>query len=221
MRHLLSILLVLMASISVGHADSLSLDRQAWLDRVEDIDYSEEVEKKQKRKPNPDDFNVTSEDSSPPVDLDNIRTIVFAILILVALIVIALIIKNAKAPATIGKNRIEARTLEEAEENLPDVELNNILATALNDENWKIALRIQFLMLLQALIYADLIIWKKRKTNQQFVEEISDESIKRPFKIAVDAFDPAWYGTNQLNKDEFEAINQTIEQLKTRVNNAE
>lgn len=220
MKRIVVISIILALFSIVGRADSLSLDKEEWQNRVKDIDYSENVEPKKARKPNAE-ISQNQDTFEAPMDLDNFRTIVFAILIMVALIVIALIIKNAKAPATLGKNRLEARSLEEAEENLPDVELNNLLAAAIEAENWKIALRIQFLMLLQELIYAELIVWKKRKTNQQYVQEIGDEAVLRPFKVAVDAFDPAWYGTKDLTKLEFEQIIVTIETLKMNVKNEE
>lgn len=223
--YILSILLSCLGFLAM--ADSLTIDKSDWEERSKSLDYSENVKRKEAEKQDESSNSEIDFNESKPNPLgsflskDIVKTILFSVLILAALIIIIIIIKNAKAPAQINAPKMEAKTLEEAEENLPDVELNNLLNDATSSGNWRVALRIQFLMLLQELIYADLIIWKKRKTNEQFVSEISDRVIQKEFKKTVDVFDPAWYGNIPISEAEFNQINGVIQVLHNSLKGGE
>ena len=215
-----AILLILSSSVSMAASDSLSLSVEHWKSLSEDVDYSENVEPKKPIKEEIEEISPVDSDIgtiNPPFTFDSFRTVLFAILIGAAILVIILIVRNARAPAVIPKGKFEARTLDEAEDNLPEVELNNLLQDALDSSNWKIALRINFLMLLQEMIYSNLIIWKKRKTNDQFVGELEDAQIKTQFARTVDVFDPVWYGAAELKSEEFDRVSNIIVNLKKHI----
>lgn len=219
-RFLIFILIVFALSFQVN-GDTLSIERSDWEEKAQALDFSEDVQKKEVEEEEKPLFKPAEAPtpSSSILDLQSVKTILFGVLIVAALIVIILIIKNAKAPANISKDRIQATSLEEAEDNLPEVELNHILNEAITAENWKVALRIQFLMLLQELIYANLIVWKKRKTNEQFADEINDGHVKSEFLTTVNVFDPAWYGNKEISEKEFNDVNSVILSLTKSVAN--
>jgi len=222
LKRLLAILLLLCSGCFEANSDTLHLDKSLWESKIQDMDFSEGAKKKEHETQKLDNLPAPSSSNGlSQLDLESVKTILFAILILAALIIIILIIKNAKAPATIGKQRLEATSLEEAEENLPDVELNNLLDEATESGNWKVALRIQFLMLLQELIYSNMIQWKKRKTNQQYGDEITDKAIQSEFLKTVNVFDPAWYGNHPLNETEFQSVNTIILAVKKSIAHGE
>lgn len=195
--------------------DTLTLDRATWSEINEDLDYTEDVERREA--PEKVETEELSDDWLPRIPIDKIKVFLIGFIVLAALVVLILIIRGAKAPTALGSKRIEATTLDEAEENLPDVELNRLLSTAKAENDWRLAIRIAFLMMLQELIYADLIKWHKRKTNQQYARELEGTAFQQEFKTVVEHFDPVWYGTTAIDKAGFERVAGIIENLKTEV----
>jgi hypothetical protein len=96
--------------------------------------------------------------------------------------------------------------------------LNQIFEEALSQQEFKKALRIKFLMVLQSLIDAKMIIWKKRKTNEQYTRELVDPEILGKFRSVVFAFDDIWYGEVELTDDQFRVLVAGMDALNARIN---
>lgn len=195
----------------------LKLDEDSWQKMVNGIDYDEDKEEPEEEKPEKKKEDTEVSNRNWDIDSDFWRPIFFGIIIVVVLIVIFQIVKNFKTDSAVGKNRIEAKSLEEAEENLPDVMLNNIYSQALEGSDFKSAFRIRFLMILQQMIDQKMIIWKKRKTNEQFLREIVDQQIYMAFASIVDVFDASWYGNHTISKEEFDSVIGEIDRLNNQI----
>lgn len=227
----IGLLLLSLLTNGVGYAEDqsrpLELDKSRWQEKSSGLDYSERSlspkakpeKKKNERQPTSDGAERTEPPEPLNWSLEGAQTWLFALLIILLLVVLVLIIMKAKAPASIPHNqRLKATSLEEAEENLPDVELDQIYEQSLSDGSLKVALRIKFLMLLQNLIDHGLIAWKKRKTNHAYEQEISDLGIRMQFGDIVTTFEHVWYGNREIARPEFDRIAGVIQTLQTRLN---
>lgn len=114
-------------------------------------------------------------------------------------------------------NRVEATSLEEAEENLPDLALNQLLQEVLNQEDYRSALRVRFLMLLQALIDAQWIEWARFKTNSAYAQSLKNNTIRHGFVLISQQFDAIWYGHQMPDEATYLKIDQAIEQLLLQI----
>lgn len=213
MKYLLGVLLSLLSLGTIGQ-DSLRLDEEAWRKMVKDVNYDEEQATAEK-----EEYETGSNTTNRSWNIDDSfwQPIFFGIIIVVILVFILLIIRRSRIPVQVNERRTEARTLEEAEENLPDVTLNNIYSEALEEGDYKSALRIRFLMILQKMIDEQMITWKKWKTNEQYAAELSSGHLQNLFAGIVKIFDEAWYGDVALTQSAFEEAVQRIDELNTKM----
>ena len=99
------------------------------------------------------------------------------------------------------------------------IDVNNLLRTALENSDYRLAIRYQFLLTLQKLSKNDVIQWHFDKTNSDYLNEIAQPTIQQGFKKVTYLYDHIWYGeqTIDLNKYEksvldFKSINKLIKQ---------
>ncbi len=76
------------------------------------------------------------------------------------------------------------------------VDLGTRLRHALAAGDHRQAVRVRYLVLLQALDAAGALVWRRDKTNRQYVAEVAaaDPAHAAPFARATRAFDAVWYG---------------------------
>lgn len=87
-------------------------------------------------------------------------------------------------------------------ENIKKSRLVTDLEKAISEENFRLAVRIYYTLLLKALIEHDCIKWAKRKTNTHYLIEMMGHKQYDKFNRAVRIFEWSWYGKN---KPSFEA----------------
>ncbi|MDP4844347.1 MAG: hypothetical protein NWR83_07780 [Salibacteraceae bacterium] len=197
------------------------LDQEKWEDLKETVEYSEKIEKKELEEP--DDFDDTT-DTAPTrsntnlPDLSGLGYILIAIVILALILAIIFLVKQSNKTASVAVKRKQATSIEEAEDDLPDVELTDLFQDQVKKGEWRLALRVKFLMILQDLIDQNHIVWLKRKTNQQFVTEIKDTSIRITFSMLTGTFDHVWYGEETLNEVQFSATIAELDKLHNKLN---
>lgn len=191
--------------------EKLVIDRAAWKSTTKDISYTPEKKKEQKEV-------QLSDDSSPALpDLSGFKYVGYGLVGVVIIGLLILILKNIKPVTEVTQERVEAKSIEDAEENLPMVALTKIYQEALDLDDYKSALRIKFLMLLQTMIDARMIVWRKRKTNEQYLLELKDKTILVMFKNAVNTFDDVWYGEAIITQTQYSGIAEGLDQLKNRI----
>ncbi len=220
MRILLSVFLIFFSVQMVAENTPLEIDEETWKERVEGIDYTEEREVKEDEKPpETGQSDLPSDSLINPEAAQAVSYVLVAIIVLVVLVVILQRYRPSSAVAV--TERIEAQSIEEAEENLPMVTLNKIFDDALEKGDYRSALRINFLMILQRMIDARLIVWKKRKTNEQYLKEIKDQNVILPFGMIVKIFDDVWYGEAHITSVQFEGIRRNFETLNANIHGDE
>lgn len=88
-------------------------------------------------------------------------------------------------------------------EDIAEVDLGSRLRSALGAEDHREAVRVRYLLLLQALDAAGTIAWRRDKTNRQYVAEVraADPDRAGAFARATRAFDAVWYGERSVSAD--------------------
>ena len=208
---LLCLSLVLFSfSLNAQEKEGMSIDREAWKKSIEHLEYQPEKDRVVKERTN---YEMP--------EMGWLKYVAYVAVAAIIVVLLILLLQNARPVQTISKERIEAETLEEAEENLPDLMLNKIFDEALAKSEFKKALRIKFLMVLQSLIDTGMIVWKKRKTNEQYIREISDAAILKPFSTLALAFDDVWYGESELSPERFHGLVSGLDTLNTQINGSQ
>ena len=139
-------------------------------------------------------------------DYDNFWNYVY---IAVIITVVVLILKKAY-----GKNisfllRPNNKSLqidyEVSEENIHELNLDALISKAIDEKNYRLAVRYQYLKTLKLLSDKQIISWRPEKTNRSYLYELNDMQKRNEFEKITTLFEYAWYGDKPVNAENFEA----------------
>ncbi len=130
-------------------------------------------------------------------------TLIQYIIIACAVLFIILIVVNQsiKKEGKTNKNTGDDLDIDD----ISEVNLHQLLESALSEENYRLALRIKFLIILQTLEKKKFIRWNKYKTNRNYIKEIPDLH-KESFKSIAYNFDQIWYGKTIPDSDQYQSL---------------
>jgi len=100
----------------------------------------------------------------------------------------------------------QVQTLEQAVEDIHESDLERFLREALETNNYKLAIRVYYLMAIKTLSEKELIKWKKDKTNSAYVNEMRESSHFENFREITNKFERVWFGENAISKRGFELL---------------
>ena len=104
---------------------------------------------------------------------------------------------QSKTPYTIEEENIHAISFDEAIQN------------ALQEGNYRLAIRLVYLQNLKMLTDKDLIEWQLNKTNKDYLRELIP-SLQQSFKHITDVFEYAWYGHFTVTKEDFATLKENV-----------
>lgn len=142
----------------------------------------------------------------------------FIILAIVILIVV-LIVRQVKQTDVRIKPQSDGDTynIEDIEENLPESDLQRYLRLALEAEDYKAAIRIYYLAIIQSLSQKKQIKWQREKTNYDYLLEVSGKPIFMPFSNLTLTYELVWYGDALVSKSVYLSVEPTFSQVLKRI----
>lgn len=138
----------------------------------------------------------------------SVATIILSIIV-VALLIIAiyLILRNADLKdQKVASTNFEGYTLEELDATMPESDLERYLRIALENEDFKAAVRVYYLILLNRLNELGAIDWEPEKTNNDYAVELSGHPSEKAFKHLTLIYEVIWYGEAEINESEFKEV---------------
>lgn len=112
-----------------------------------------------------------------------------------------------------GKSKAIDVPYEESLENIHEINFDDQIENALQNGNYRLAVRLLYLKTLKNLSDKQLINWQLEKTNQAYVAEIENPTYKQEFNKLTNQFEYIWYGEFFIDKNSFEPINQSFSQF--------
>ncbi len=100
---------------------------------------------------------------------------------------------------------------------IPLTELQRLLKEALDNQNYRAAVRIYYLFILKDLSAKHWIEWKKEKTNMHYLYEMQKQSVYTDFSQTVNYFEIVWYGKREINQHQFKNIQPNFTNLLTKL----
>jgi cbb3-type cytochrome oxidase subunit 3 len=133
----------------------------------------------------------------------NAMRIFFIVLFIVG--VVFLLYKSTFAKA-LSKNSksIESSSFADLPDDIEGINVNELIQQAIQNKNYRLAVRWCFLQVLQTLNRQSIIAWQPSKTNQEYLYELNEISLQENFKNFSRVFDNVWYGEKTIN--EFDCI---------------
>ncbi len=146
-----------------------------------------------------------------------IRALLYIILIGVMIFLVWLFMKIdssgtpllSKTPAQILMNEEDLIT--------ENQDIQALINQALKDNNYRLAVRFYYLLILQQLSKKDIIDWQLEKTNHDYIFEIKNESIRQQFTKVTRIYDFIWYGNFKVDKNTFAKAEKEFLNLKKSV----
>ena len=187
------------------------LDKKTWQEESKDMSFIEKPKEKPKeKKPREIDLNLKPISSVP----SGLSYLLYAIVIvgLLALLVYMIMNGNFKANSKVkGKPII---TIENLEDNLQDADVDPFLQDALASGNYRMALRLKFLKLMQTLNKHGKIAWRKDKTNLHYLSEMSAQANWEQFRFLVYAYERVWFGHSAFTQDDYKQLAPKFDSYK-------
>ena len=138
-------------------------------------------------------------------------------LIIAALVVflIVAIFSSIKVDKKIKKEEVKK---EEEIEDIDVIDAESGLEKALKAENYREAVRMLFIKLLQILVLEKSIEWKPEKTNRDYLREMKSNSKIHHFNNLVIAYERIWYGRDSIDELFFNYLRTDFEKFYSTEN---
>ncbi len=99
------------------------------------------------------------------------------------------------------------------DEDIHEMDFNVLIQEAVQERNYRKAIRLYYLKSLKALTDKEIIEWKKNKTNSDYCEEIKNPRLGTNFAELSHLFDYVWYGEFDLNDQTFRETESKFQQF--------
>ena len=101
----------------------------------------------------------------------------------------------------------------EEEQIIKHEDINALISDAIKQKNYRLAIRYYYLLSLKHLTDRQSIEWQPQKTNEDYINEITEPSLKFDFENITKIYDYVWYGEFDVNVLKFERLKLPFESL--------
>lgn len=130
---------------------------------------------------------------------------VAGILLVVAIVVIR------QFSGTTGKRVERSPGLQiDTEEDLVHSDFHSLATAAESENNWRLALRYQYLRVLQQLQHNNQIVWHPYKTDSDYLHEIKNLNQRAALEPLVRAYSFTWYGQKEITQAQYQRLMSSI-----------
>lgn len=113
-------------------------------------------------------------------------------------------------PKKAQSSDLEYATLDE---NIHEINFDLALEEAINQQNFRLAVRFLYLQTLKRLTDSGQIHYKPDKTNRQYVHELANSPLQPDFEHLTRRFEFVWYGDFSVDETQFGQIRQQFQQF--------
>jgi len=148
-------------------------------------------------------------------------TIVKYLLIAIAITLILWVISKSIGIDPVGLWRGEAKKIDvpysESLENIHEINFDSEIENAISQSNYRLAVRLLYLRCLKQLSDTQLIQWQINKTNNTYIDELTNPEQKQTFKQITHQFEYVWYGNFAIDKQAFGNIDVLFQNFKKQL----
>ena len=105
----------------------------------------------------------------------------------------------------------------ETEEDIRKLDLKELIAQALSNQNYRLAIRLLYLSTLKSLTQGGLIDWQPNKTNQDYRRELAATSLANDFDLLTLQFDYIWYGNISVGPQHYDQVSAMFQQFQRKM----
>jgi hypothetical protein len=185
------------------------VDSLWWEQKTEQLDYSEE-------QLNPKNFNYEFNTFPAWVNAPFFKYGVLILITLVLLFVLYKLFGKGMFVNDLEEENIATHLLTESDldDRFYEMDLDSMLKKSIARNDWAMAIRIRFLLILKLLIDQKQVYWHRDLTNRQIAWQIESLTSRNDFYHLVGYFENVWYGDNPVNADYYYKVSPLFEDFK-------
>lgn len=206
---LLITLLLFCVNVAVAQTDEPvyhAIDKAHWEKTVKGLNYNEQPEKPIKP-PKPNEPLTMPESDYTFLQVMGFLLIIGLLIFILVYLFGKGILFNKKVPS------ILINPLTELDDRPMESDLERFLREALASRDYKLAIRIYYLMILKSLHESELIVWKKEKTNMDYMRELQEHPQYESLNNNTYVFEYVWYGEKPIYESQFNILSKPFIQL--------
>ena len=100
-----------------------------------------------------------------------------------------------------------------------NIDFDTLIQKALSDNNYRLAIRYQYLNMLKKLSVAGLIVHSPHKTNVEYTYELANIKLRDSFKQIAFIFDYVWYGENKITNMSYSDLQPSFSRFEDVLTN--
>ncbi|GAB3267265.1 hypothetical protein GCM10027347_35930 [Larkinella harenae] len=98
-------------------------------------------------------------------------------------------------------------------ENIHEINFDQQIEAAIEQRNYRLAVRLLYLQTLKRLSNRNLIDWKPNKTNRSYVYELAQSPLKPEFESLTTQFEYIWYGDFPVTEERFTPLRESFQRF--------
>lgn len=139
-----------------------------------------------------------------------VRTVMYIILgVIFVLIVYRIIVVNNLFMTAASRRRKEG--IEEFEEEIDDNNLDAKIQAAIQERNFRAAIRFMYLKSLRSLNEKGWIRYHAQGTNYEYISQVNPYGVGNEFRFLTHVYEYVWYGEFALSEEQFNKVNQNFQ----------
>ncbi|MGX1930704.1 hypothetical protein [Flagellimonas sp. 2504JD4-2] len=135
-----------------------------------------------------------------PATLLILEYIIYGLMGLLVIFILIRIFVNEKFNAIFTKKAKPLIDIDLSEQHIEAVDLDALMHTALQNKDYRLAVRYQFLKVLKLLSQKEIIEWHFEKTNSDYQKEIRETKLQTEFRKASYLYEYIWYGEQFIDE---------------------
>jgi predicted Holliday junction resolvase-like endonuclease len=204
------------------------MNHQDWERAIDGVDFGkasqpekEEEELEETVEENDVQYDDSNFDWNFGLDKTVASFILGGIIVVIIILIVFLIIRQVRQADVRVQSNDESMSynLKNIEENLPESDLQRHLRLALETEDYKAAIRIYYLAVIQSLSQKKHIKWQREKTNYEYLLEVRGKSLFQSFSNLTLTYEIVWYGDALVSKSVFQSIEPSFSQVLKQIEN--
>ncbi len=124
----------------------------------------------------------------------------YLILVGVLALIVWLFMKVSPKELLMEKHSIPEVILTEEEDIIQNQDIDTLISKAIQQANYRLAIRYYYLKVLKSLTDQELIHWEAQKTNHEYYDEIPNQQLKTQFTTITNLYDFIWYGSFDIDQ---------------------
>lgn len=141
----------------------------------------------------------------------------YIIAVIVLYLIINFFLKVNVRGIVSGRTNKNVVRIEDDEELLKSEDLPKLIKIALEEKDYRLAVRYQYVLLLQQLSNKEIIRWEQQKTNEDYIKEVQKKNIHKEFESITRFYDFVWYGNFIINKEEYQKGTEIFNQIAFKI----